>query len=273
MTALDPLRRFEFDEDVSLIRADLHQPLLLMNLGYHAIRVTNVDSMTHGTVDYSELSPEFLIHEWLVDLDGRCSLLISSDPIDFGIGIDHSTWKPFRFDLPSNFPRLANICRTEPSLRLFDVHGRVWTSETGRLVVASATAQLQEPERTEASSAKRYAIFSHDGETGLACVLDGDSQRLGLVGRDASFQRIVEATGDEIGAAHHRGHFYVCRSECIDVVVNGQSRSLLQAEPGRQFFGIELGRWRGGAYLAVASGSMNSRARPSSIVEFFGIYS
>lgn len=271
MLTLQPLQHLESDDDVSFVRADAHQPVLLMNAGHTALRVLDINQMSERVIDLSNLVDEFLIYAWLVDRDGRCSLLISADKLDFGIGIDHQRWTPFRFELPPAFPHLANVCWTDPALRVIDVRGMVWTSEDGHLAPASAEVQTLEPQCSQAVLARRYAILSHDWETGDTCILDGEDNQVGVVTQATGARAMVDGTGAEIGAAHYRGHLFVCLSEGVDVVFDGERRRLLQPEPGRQMFGIEIGPWRGGSYLAVVSGSMNARARPASVVDIYAI--
>ena len=120
------LRHFAFREDVSFLKADLHRHVLLMNAGYDKLRVLDIDTMSESLVNLAPITEEFLIHSWTLDQDGACSLLASSDPLPYVIGLSHRDWKPVRIELPEPRPMLSEFAWTAPRFAVMDLAGTVW---------------------------------------------------------------------------------------------------------------------------------------------------
>ena len=271
MLTLKLIHELAFQSDVTFIRADPCRPILLVNSGYCTILALDIDDqLRQRQIGLSKLADEWLPYAWVVDQHGRCSLMLSSDRLDFGIGIDHDRWEAFRFSIPSDMPDLANICWTKPALRLIDHKGNMWTNGAdGRLLRAPMAVQEEPANLAMSAIASRFAIFSRDAESGNLCLLDGASNEVGVANAATGFSFMQPGTGREIGASYFRGRLLVCLSECIDGFFEGRREQLLCPTAGQEFFGIDTGVWSGGSYLAVLSGFKNVQKRPSSFLQVY----
>lgn len=259
---LASLHRFEFAKHVTFLQADLQRPVLLANVGNDSLCAIDIDRMLVHPIDLKPLVDEFLIYSWTMDLDGRCSLLASSDPVDFGIALDHQTWSPLRFRLPEGVDLLAAACWTQPRFAAMDSTGKVWNAVNAELVELPQDPAEERRNAVYARLFARSSVFSFDGENGLACLAAGEGD-LGVAAPPDWDVKVMGAmTGQETAAAHHRGHMFVSYADRIDVLTGGRRATALSPEAGRKFFRVAIGPWRGGTYLAALSGAIADRRTP-----------
>ena len=259
---LRPLRRFEFDADVYVLRADLQGPWLLMNAGADQLRVIDVDSMVERLVDLRPFAPEFLIYSWTLDQNGECSLLASSDPLPFAIGLNHRSWALVRIALPSPPTHLSPMLWTTPRFAVMGLDGQVWNGTREGPVASAQDEDEASRNAMYARLVKEFSVFSFDCETHDACVVGADGQ-LGMASaRDWHVRPAMPWTADVIGAAHHRGHLFACTREQVEVVGPGGRQQVLAAPAGFEFLGIVIGPCKRGAYLAVLSGAVGGSRLP-----------
>ncbi len=255
----------EYPEDMTFVRMDSRRGVIMMNDGYNRLRLVDVNTMTEKVVDLAPFGDEFLICSWTVSDDERCSLLMSSDPLDYGIGLDHTTWEPFRFELPANVRLLSPLCWTSPRFAVMALDGRAWNAEEGRLVALAQTPEEVERNDRHADLVSRFSIFAPDCEGDGWCAAGGETLSLALV-RAPYWQPIVETPylGGETSAAVYRRHFVICYSDRIEVAHDGQREVILRPTADREFHRLAVGMGMGGAWLAVLSGP-TSGSRPCAL--------
>jgi hypothetical protein len=257
--------RREYPEDMTFVRMDSRRGMVMVNDGYNRLRLVDVDTMAEKVVDLAPFGDEFLIHSWTVSEDERCSLLMSSDPLDYGIGLDHTTWEPFRFELPPDLRLLSQSCWTTPRFAVMSLDGRIWNAEGGRLVERPQTPDEARRNELHADLVRRFTVFAPDCEGDGLCAAGGTAQSLALV-RPPEWLPVVDTpyVGGETSAAVYRRHFVVCYSDRVEVAHGGQREVLLRPAAGREFHRLAIGKSRNGAWLAVLSGPA-SGSRPCTV--------
>lgn len=257
--------RREYPEDMTFVRMDSRRGMVMMNESYNRLRLVEVDTMKERIVDLSAIDDQFLIYSWTVSDDERCSLLMSSDPLDYGIGLDHTTWEPFRFDLPPGLRLLSQSCWTTPRFAVMSLDGRVWNAEGGRLRELPQTQEEIRRNEIHADLVRRFTVFAPDCEGDGWCAAGGPALSLALV-RPPEWRPVVDTPciGTETSAAVYRRHFVICYSDRIEVAYEGQREVALRPAAGREFHRLAIGRGKNGAWLAVLSGPL-SGSRPCTL--------
>lgn len=257
---LGPRRRKSYPQDMTFLRMDSSRGVLLANHGYNELLLLDLDTMAERIVSLAGFGDEFLIYSWTVSDDERCSLLMSSDPLSYGIGLDHTMWEPFRFELPEGLRLLSQMCWTKPRFAVMSLDGRVWNAEAGRLVQLPQTPEEAERNAIHADLVRRFGIYGPDCEGDGLCGIGGERQSVALV-RPPEWRPVVETPhkGRETAGAVYRRHFVICYTDRIEVAFGDQREVLMRPERDHEFYRIAIGKSRNATWLAVLGGSMSKR--------------
>jgi hypothetical protein len=249
---------------------------VLVNGGHHQVLIVDLAAHQLVPVRFPEVvGAGFLIAAWLVAPDGRSSYLFSSDPLGFGLALDHRSASARPFRVPLYLPAMTDVCWVTGDKHLREVHlldhqGHLWTLQGDLLVPARAETYEVEPALTHARwRARGFGSLKPDFNTGGLYLLSRD--RIGFL-PPRSDQPVLAAVDEEVlDLTQHQGRLFLCRKRTIRQESAGQSLLVLEADAGRSFCAVELVRGPTGARLAVLSTEdvASADSRPRRCLDFY----
>ncbi|WP_133512108.1 hypothetical protein [Candidatus Thiosymbion oneisti] len=260
--------------DVAFMRLANRPAQILVDADYDRALLIDLAARSTRTIPFAPAVNEFMIYSWLVAPDGSASYLTSSEPVDFGLRLDHNQGTATRFHFPYESSRLIGPCwQTPPPLQILDSNGQVRTLDSTRgIVYASADVLQQEPAKSYLTLRPQWP--PHKGAyRGQGVYVSGRQQTLiGYLPPPLSRQPALLAPQEDASAidvTHYMDNLFVCYEERVEQHVGETMRTVIEAPSDRYLMGVDVVMVGDQSILCVLCATQDQSAQPSGFIELY----
>jgi len=208
----------------------------------------------------------FLIYGWMLSNDGRQAVLLSSDPLEYGLHLSLDMGLSRRFALPKDFPVLSNLYWFAPDFHALDYSGKIWRLERDRLVLAPSEVYDLEPVKEYLAIQRAWNVSGPDRRSGGWFVAGKEQDVIGYLPR--LDEKPVLARRERYGDISRLDDvLLVCAADRIVQSEQGHVALLLQPPGGCSFRGVDVLELGGKPHLVALVAADDSNVAPSGYVQ------